>query len=94
MNPRGAVHLFYNMFLYQMPIVHIATFTIEGKPPVLLAAMQACGALYVKTAGAAQFINHTLKNAREQLLQEFVRHVRFFPVDIDVLILYSRRGKE
>ncbi|EKM54177.1 uncharacterized protein PHACADRAFT_145863 [Phanerochaete carnosa HHB-10118-sp] len=67
------MHLFYQMFLYQMPVMHIATFTIEGKPPVLLSAMQACGALYVKTAAASQFIDHTLKNAREQLLQEFAK---------------------
>lgn len=64
--------MFYQMFLHQMPVMHVATFTIDGKPQVLLSAMQACGALYVKTAAASQFIDHTLKNAREQLLQEFV----------------------
>ena len=67
------MHLFYNMFLAQMPIMHVATFTIEGKPPVLLSAMQACGALYVKTRGAMEFINETLASARDQLVSEFVR---------------------
>ncbi|GJE97723.1 fungal-specific transcription factor domain-containing protein [Phanerochaete sordida] len=67
------MHLFYQMFLYQMPVMHIATFTIEGKPQILLSAMQACGALYVKTAAASQFIDHTLKSAREQLMQEFAK---------------------
>lgn len=66
------MHLFYQMFLHQMPIVHIGTFTIEGKPQVLLSAMQACGALYVKTTAAMNFIDDTLSSAREQLMSEFV----------------------
>jgi hypothetical protein len=60
------------MFLHQMPIIHIGTFTVDGKPPFLLSAMQACGALYVKTTAAAQFIEHTLKSVRDQLISEFV----------------------
>ena len=66
------VHLFYQMFLHQMPVMHISTFTVDGKPQILLSAMQACGALYVKTAAAGHFINETLRSAREQLMSEFV----------------------
>ena len=52
--------------------MHIGTFTVDGKPTYLLSAMQACGALYVKTAAATQFIQHTLASLREQLISEFV----------------------
>ncbi len=44
---------------------------MEGKPPVLIRAMQACGALLVKTREAAEFIEETL-DSRNLLLQEFV----------------------
>ena len=73
------VHLFYQMFLNQMPVMHISTFTIEGKPQILLSAMQACGALYVKTTAAGQFIDDTLRSSREQLMTEFVRSAVFLP---------------
>lgn len=66
------VHLFYQMFLHQMPVMHISTFTVDGKPQILLSAMQACGALYVKTAAAGHFIDETLSTSREQLMSEFV----------------------
>ena len=36
--------------------------------------MRACGALYVKTRRAMQFILQTLASSRETLIQEFVRH--------------------
>ncbi|KAG6866664.1 hypothetical protein C0991_000774 [Blastosporella zonata] len=51
---------------------HATTFTSDHKPPVLLGAMQACGALFVKTRKASLFINKTLAFAREALVQEFV----------------------
>ena len=66
------VHLFYSMFLTQMPIMHLGTFTVDGKPEILISAMQACGALYVKTQAAAMFIDETLASARDQLVSEFV----------------------
>lgn len=66
------VHLFYSMFLQQMPIMHVATFTVTGKPSILISAMQACGALYVRTSAAMQFIDTTLALARDQLVGEFV----------------------
>lgn len=67
------MHLFYQMFLVQMPVMHISTFTIEGKPQILLSAMQACGALYVKTTAAGHFIDDTLQSSREQLVTEFAK---------------------
>jgi len=67
------VYLFFSAFLSQVPIIHAKTFTAESKPQVLLSAMQACGALFVKTRKAAMFITKTLAYAREVLVQEFVR---------------------
>jgi hypothetical protein len=55
-----------------MPLVHPPTFEVVSKPRILINAMEACGALYVKTPTAAQFITTTLKNSREILVQEFV----------------------
>lgn len=66
------VHLFYTMILQQMPIMHAATFTFDGKPTILVSAMQACGALYVRTSAAMKVINDILASARDQLVGEFV----------------------
>lgn len=55
-----------------MPIVHPATFKVDGRPQVLLRAMQACGALFVKTKQATSFVNSVLETARDALVQEFV----------------------
>ena len=56
-----------------MPLLHGPTWTPEGKPAILLAAMRAAGALYVRTQRAAIFILQTLNMAREILVAEFVR---------------------
>ncbi|KAG6821024.1 hypothetical protein H0H93_007914 [Arthromyces matolae] len=68
------LYLFFNAFLSQIPIVHATTFISEQKPPVLLGAMQACGALFVKTRKASIFINKTLASAREALVSEFAKN--------------------
>ncbi|KAK0191728.1 fungal-specific transcription factor domain-containing protein [Armillaria mellea] len=62
--------LFFTDFCKQLPLVHQATWSMEGKPPVLIRAMQACGALLVKTREAVEFIEETL-DSRNLLLQEF-----------------------
>ncbi|KAI0093446.1 fungal-specific transcription factor domain-containing protein [Irpex rosettiformis] len=76
------IHLFYNLFLAQMPVVHTATFSVEGKPHVLISAMQACGALYSRTPAAVQFIEDTLASARDELVTEFSKN----PVDFDMQV--------
>lgn len=55
-----------------MPIVHGPTFSLDEKPDILILAMQACGALYVKTPTAAQFIDRTLSSTRDQIVAAFV----------------------
>lgn len=70
-----------------MPLLHGPTWTPEGKPPVLVMAMRAAGALYVRTERAAVFILETLRQARGILPTEFVGifHFRRCPLLIRLL---------
>jgi hypothetical protein len=52
-----------------VPIVHPSTWTFEGKTPILGRVTQACGAQFVKTQAAKNFVSQTLESARESLLQ-------------------------
>lgn len=66
------VSLFFSAYLTNMPIVHAATFVREGRHPLLITAMETCGALYVKTRAAIDFIDQNLAKARDELVVEFV----------------------
>lgn len=55
-----------------MPIIHPSTWTSDGKPQILIRVMQACGALFVKTKPATNFVNNTLAATRDSLILEFV----------------------
>ncbi|KAF8629187.1 hypothetical protein AX17_005772 [Amanita inopinata Kibby_2008] len=68
------MYLFFTTFLSQIPIVHLPTFNAGSAPPILLDAMYACGALFVKTRRAMHFILKTLASAREILVQEFAKN--------------------
>jgi hypothetical protein len=61
-------------------------------PSVLLGAMRACGALYVKTRTADDFIVRTMASTREALVQEFVG-VRSIFVAILILIHLILQGE-
>lgn len=65
------LYLFFSAFSTQMPIIHPSTWSPEGKPQILIRAMQACGALFVKTKTASNFINNTLVATRDTLILEF-----------------------
>lgn len=65
--------LFFSSFVNQMPVVHPYAWTVNRAPPLLVGAMQACGALYVKTRVANAFIASTLAQARDPLVAQFVR---------------------
>ncbi|KXN83387.1 hypothetical protein AN958_01524 [Leucoagaricus sp. SymC.cos] len=65
------LYLFFTAFSTQIPIVHPSTWKSEGKPQILIRAMQACGALFVKTKTAMNFINNTLVATRDTLILEF-----------------------
>ncbi|KAK0203014.1 hypothetical protein DFS33DRAFT_1263282 [Desarmillaria ectypa] len=63
---------FFSDFCKHLPLVHLATWSADRKPSILVRAMKACGALFVKTKQAATFIEETL-SSRNLLVQEFVR---------------------
>lgn len=65
-------YLWLNSFLTQIPIAHAPTWDTVGKPYVLLRAVKACGALFVKTKIANDYVEAGLGSAREFLLIEFV----------------------
>jgi hypothetical protein len=64
-----SVYLFHTVFQSHVPIVHTSTWTLEGKSPTLVRAMQACGAQFVKTRTARDFVSQTLDCIRQSLLQ-------------------------
>jgi hypothetical protein len=65
------VLVFLTAFLPQIPVVHIPTLRLELKPPMFLRAMQACGAIFVKTPVAQAFVEKTLSTCQE-LIRDFV----------------------
>ena len=71
--------LFFSSFVKQMPVVHPSTWSPSRTSPLLVGAMQACGALYVKTRTANAFIASTLAQARDPLVAQFVRADGFIP---------------
>ncbi|TFK53938.1 hypothetical protein OE88DRAFT_1805780 [Heliocybe sulcata] len=83
------LYLFFTAFLTQMPIIHGPTWRMEGKPAVLINAMHACGALYVKTRKAACFVTKVLDESREVLLQEFAREPRSTTDQIHLILAVS-----
>jgi len=66
--------MFLTNFLEQMPIMHPPTFSVVSKPAILVSAMQAAGALYVKTPAAVSFIANTLDSARDEIMAAFSRN--------------------
>jgi hypothetical protein len=63
------LYLFHTAFQSHVPIVHPTTWTFEGKIPILGRATQACGAQFVKTQAAKDFVSQTLDSARESVFQ-------------------------
>ncbi|PBK59688.1 hypothetical protein ARMSODRAFT_774712 [Armillaria solidipes] len=80
------LYLFFSAFCTQIPVVHQGTWAIEDKPPVLIRAMQACGALFLKTRRAVNFITETLSSTRDALIHEFTK-ATCSPKEQDFLIL-------
>jgi len=83
------VYLFLNAFQAQVPVVHAATWEVKNKPSVLTGAAKACGALFIKTKTATDFVSAKLSTAREDLVHEFVStsgHGFPFKVMIEILM--------
>lgn len=71
---RIIVYLFLSAFQTQVPVIHAPTWQHKGKPVVLMGAAKACGALFVKTKNATQFVAGKLATAREDLVHEFAKN--------------------
>ncbi|KAG6896324.1 hypothetical protein C0992_008978 [Termitomyces sp. T32_za158] len=63
--------LFFSAFCKQIPLVHAPTWTMEDKPLFLVRAMQACGALFMRTTASIAFIDEVLSSTRDALVSEF-----------------------
>ncbi|KAG7441791.1 uncharacterized protein BT62DRAFT_907268 [Guyanagaster necrorhizus] len=67
------LYLFFSAFCTQIPLVHPGSWTTEDKPPILIRAMQACGALFLKTRQAVSFITETLSSTRDAVIHDFIK---------------------
>jgi hypothetical protein len=65
------VLVFLTAFLPQIPVIHTPTLRFEIKPQVFIRAMQACGAIFVKTPVAQAFVEKMLGTCRD-LIRDFV----------------------
>lgn len=84
------MHLFFDTFSSQMPIVHRRTWNMETAHPILTRAMQACGALLVKNDKAARFLAESVEGIRGVVGDEFVRILSF---SLAVLIVPRREAR-
>ncbi|KAI0661266.1 fungal-specific transcription factor domain-containing protein [Cubamyces menziesii] len=64
------LRLFVSIFSLHMPLVHIPTFLLDERHPILVVAMQACGAMYAHTPAAAKFIDTVLASKRDEVIAE------------------------
>ncbi|KAJ8077190.1 hypothetical protein PM082_001618 [Marasmius tenuissimus] len=60
-------------FINQLPLIHTPTWTPTDKPETLIKAMQACGALYIRTPESEKFVSDVLKEGRENIMMDFAR---------------------
>lgn len=77
------VLVFLTAFLPQIPVIHTPTLRFEIKPLIFIRAMQACGAIFVKTPVAQAFVEKSLSSCRD-LIRDFVR---VYPQSIGVQCL-------
>ncbi|KAI0633645.1 fungal-specific transcription factor domain-containing protein [Trametes polyzona] len=61
---------FLSIFLHHVPLIHIPTFLSSPSIPILLTAMQACGAMWINTPTAAKFIESVLATGRDLIIAE------------------------
>ncbi|CDO72789.1 hypothetical protein BN946_scf184994.g42 [Trametes cinnabarina] len=64
------LRLFVNTYVLHMPLAHVPTLMEEEPLPVLVTAMQACGAMYAHTPAAAKFIETVLATKRDEIIAE------------------------
>ncbi|KAH9963778.1 fungal-specific transcription factor domain-containing protein [Russula dissimulans] len=65
--------VFLTAFLPQIPLLHTPTLRLDFKPPILLSAMQACGALFYQTPVARAFVEKVLGTSRNSLICDYAK---------------------
>ncbi|TEB23014.1 hypothetical protein FA13DRAFT_1463209 [Coprinellus micaceus] len=65
------LNTFFTMFSTHIPLIHRPTWTMEDKHPMLVSAMQACGAIFLKTQVSLAFVQRTLDHLGDSLIAEF-----------------------
>ncbi|KAJ3787291.1 hypothetical protein GGU10DRAFT_309370 [Lentinula aff. detonsa] len=80
------LHLFLKAFIEEVPVVHVPSFSPEGKPTFLINVMQACGAMFVESKAAAMFISTTLKVSRRILSEILSRDSLTVEDELNVIL--------
>ncbi|VDB91845.1 unnamed protein product [Peniophora sp. CBMAI 1063] len=80
------LYMFHTAFLSHIPLLHLPTLSLRDKPPILVHAMQACGALFVNTQEANEFVIDTLNSTRDQLLQLMTKASNDFEQQLYLII--------
>ncbi|KAF8988518.1 fungal-specific transcription factor domain-containing protein [Cyathus striatus] len=80
------LYFFFSAFSSQIPLLHHSTWRMDGKPPILIRVMQACGALFVKTPSAIRFVNETLLCAQDILVVELAKSASDMSDQINLMI--------
>ncbi|VDB95763.1 unnamed protein product [Peniophora sp. CBMAI 1063] len=63
------LYLFHTNFVTHLPLLHMSTWTLKGKPDILIRAIEACGALFAGTSDADEFITDTIESTQDRLLR-------------------------
>ncbi|KAI0776719.1 hypothetical protein BD413DRAFT_469088 [Trametes elegans] len=69
---------FLSMFLYHLPVFHIPTLLLEECCPILITAMQACGAMYARTPAAEKFIDDVLVTTRDEIIAQLASDTKSY----------------
>ncbi|KAJ3733771.1 hypothetical protein DFJ43DRAFT_994550 [Lentinula guzmanii] len=83
-----SVHLFLKAFIEEVPVVHVPSFSPEGKPTFLINVMQACGAMFVESKAAAMFISTTLKASR-RILSEILVNITVNTLEYELNVMLA-----
>ncbi|KAF9046217.1 hypothetical protein BJ165DRAFT_1345120 [Panaeolus papilionaceus] len=65
------LYLFFTEFNSQIPLFHRAGWKLDHTHPILMRAMQACGAFYSKSSVGMDFAIKTLTTSRDMIMIEF-----------------------
>lgn len=68
---------FYSAVRWHVPVIHLPTFSLDGKPPVLLHGISLCGAYLSKSVTAQSFARVNWESSILSLLEACVRDLHY-----------------